>query len=431
MRRLNLFHVLLTVVCIITIMFICPLAAKEIKEGNEIRIGVIGPMAFTPGEGHWRGAILAAEEINAKGGVKIKDTKHRIELVKVDSNEFRNVIDATNATERAITYHKVNFLTGGVRTEAVMAMQDIAMDYKVIFLGSGAAHPNLCQRLDENYGKYKYWFRIAPPNSLNLGSVNNNLLEMVGNVMMKELKIPKIRVAIIADKIVAWDPIVPVLQKILPEKMGMDVVGVWRPSPAATDLTAELSAIQRSDAHIIFTLFTGEAGIPFAKQWGELKIPACPVGINTEAQKDVFWETTGGKGNYTLTQSTFARVKITGATIPFFDKYRKRFGEVPPYHACTYDAIYILCNAIERAETLDTERLVTELEKTDYLGAAGRTVFTKNHDVTWGPGYRTEVGVQWQDGENKCVWPFNWKGVTYEGTGSYKIPPWVVKFYKK
>jgi len=57
--------------------------------------------------------------------------------------------------------------------------------------------------------------------------------------MATELKIPKIKVAIVAEKAVWADPIVGIAQKNLP-KMGMEVVGVWRPSPVATDVTAEV-----------------------------------------------------------------------------------------------------------------------------------------------------------------------------------------------
>jgi branched-chain amino acid transport system substrate-binding protein len=67
---------------------------------RKIKIGVIGPMQFVQGKGHWNGAVMAAEEINAKGGVKVGDKKMMIELVKADSNEFLNVTDATNAMER-------------------------------------------------------------------------------------------------------------------------------------------------------------------------------------------------------------------------------------------------------------------------------------------------------------------------------------------
>lgn len=395
-----------------------------------IKIGVIGPMQFTQGEGHWNGATMAAEEINAKGGVQMGDKKLPIELVKVDSNEFVSLPDATNAVELATSRHKVNFLVGGFRTEAVLVMQDIAMDNKTIFIGCGAAHPKLCGKVKENYDRYKYWFRVTPINSRYLVKVDFILLGMVAKIMAKELNIPKLKVAIVAEKAVWCDPIVGIAQKNLP-KMGMEVVGVWRPSPVATDVTAELSAIQSSGAHIIFTSFSSSVGITFAKQWGELKIPAAAVGINVEAQKDGFWAATGGKGNYTLTINTYGRVKITDKTIDFFDTYRKKFKEAPNYTAGTYDAVNILADAITKAGSLDPDKLVPVIEKTDRNVAAGRLVFDQTHDVTWGPGYITSVGTQWQNGKNMVVWPLNWEGITYEGAVPYQLPPWVVTHYKK
>jgi branched-chain amino acid transport system substrate-binding protein len=107
---------------------------------QDIKIGVIGPMKFVQGQGHWNGATMAAEEINAKGGIQVGAKKMKIQLVQADSNEFLNVTDATNAMERIITKDKVDLIVGGFRTEAVLAMQDIAMENKKIFIGVGAAH---------------------------------------------------------------------------------------------------------------------------------------------------------------------------------------------------------------------------------------------------------------------------------------------------
>ena len=130
MKRLSFLKVILPV-SLLVIMMGYP------AWGRTIKIGVIGPMNFVQGKGHWNGAVMAAEEINAKGGVQVGKEKMKIELVKSDSNEFLNVTDATNAMERLITSDKVDFMVGGFRTEAVLAMQDIAMDYKKIFIGAG------------------------------------------------------------------------------------------------------------------------------------------------------------------------------------------------------------------------------------------------------------------------------------------------------
>ena len=194
-----------------------------------IKIGVLGPMSFTQGEGHWNGASMAADEINKAGGIKVGAQARPIELVKVDTNEFLSVPDATNAIEMAISRYNVDFLVGGFRTEAVMVMQDIAMDAKKIFIGCGAAHPELCTKVTKDYDRYKYWFRLTPINSKFLGKVDFILLGTVGAIMKKTLGIEKIKVAIVAEKAAWADPIVGIAQKLLPAKMGMEVVGVWRP----------------------------------------------------------------------------------------------------------------------------------------------------------------------------------------------------------
>jgi branched-chain amino acid transport system substrate-binding protein len=409
-----------------------------------IKIGVIGPMQFVQGKGHWNGAVMAAEEINAKGGVKVGDKKMKIELVKADSNEFLNVTDATNAMERLMSRDRVDFVVGGFRSEAVLAMQDIAMDYKKIFIGCGAAHPELCIRVAKDYDTYKYFFRGTPFNSRYLVRTCFIQMATVGAILKKSLNIPKVKVAIVAEKAMWADPMVKATEGFVP-KMGMEVAGVWRPSPVATDVMAELSAIQRSGAHMIFTMFSSSVGIPFARQAGELKIPAVQVGINVEAQKDGFWQATQGHGNYVMTLNTYNRnVEVNELTRPFLDSYEKRFGEQPTYTADTYSAIkHSIVPAIEMTGTLDADRLVKVLEVREYLVPSGKVAYIKDeqgrplHDLKWGPGYLTSLGVQWQDGKQLGVWPNKWvaaKGapaVTYKGIVPYKIAPWIIEAYKK
>lgn len=80
-----------------------------------IRIGVIGPMNFVQGQGHWNEATMAAEEINAMGGIRVGAKKMKVELVKADSNEHLSITDATNAMERLMTREKVDFVVGAVK----------------------------------------------------------------------------------------------------------------------------------------------------------------------------------------------------------------------------------------------------------------------------------------------------------------------------
>ena len=431
-------------ILILAMVFLFAVSSWAVAFGQEIKIGVIGPMKFVQGIGHWNGATMAAEEINARGGIQVGTKKMKINLIQADSNEFLNVTDATNAMERLMTKDKVDFVVGGFRTEAVLAMQDIAMEHKKIFIGCGAAHDELCLRVAKNYNTYKYFFRGTPFNSTYLARTAFVHLGTVAAILKQSLNIPKIKVAVVMEKAMWADPMVSAAEANIP-KMGMEVAGVWRPSPVATDVTPELSAIQRSEAQIIFTIFSSSVGLPFARQAGELNIPAVQVGINVESQKDDFWKVTQGMGNYVMTTNTYCRgVESNELTKAFVDGYVKRFGETPTYTSDTYSVIVnTLAPIIEQTGTLDPDKLVSVLEERVYKSPSGTVKYMKDaegrplHDLTWGPGYLTSLGTQWQDGKMVGVWPNKWKvtpeapEVTYKGMVPYKIPPWVIEKYKK
>jgi branched-chain amino acid transport system substrate-binding protein len=86
---------------------------------------------------------------------------------------------------------------------------------------------------------------------------------------------------------------------------------------------------------------------------------------------------------------------------------------------------------------------VSVLENRVYKVPSGTVAYLKDaegrhlHELKWGPGALTSLGVQWQDGELKGFWPNKWKPtpeapeITYKGIVPYKIPPWVIEKYKK
>src|SRR3990170_2599533 len=130
--------------------------------GQNIRIAIRGPIAFVQGENHWAGAEMARDEINRSGGIAVGGAKRQIELIRIDTNEIQNISDATNAIERAIARDRADFLIGGFRSQAVLAMQEVADVHNKIFLGAGAAHPQLGAKVEQDYNRFKYWFRVSP-----------------------------------------------------------------------------------------------------------------------------------------------------------------------------------------------------------------------------------------------------------------------------
>ncbi len=397
-------------------------------EAETLKIGVIGPMQFQMGEHHWLGATMAADEINAAGGIAVGEDTYEIELVQVDSNELVSVPDAASAAERAITVDNVDFLIGTIRSEAALAVQEVAMDYQTIFLVCGSSETKMADKVAADYDKYKYWFRVIPVNNTNLGQLNFLLVGMVAQEVVAQLGVaPKL--AIMAEKASWTEAIVAAANAYLPPQ-GIEVVGTWQPSDKATDVTAELTAIKNSGANMIMTALSGPVGIPYARAWEELQVPAASVGINVMAQADDFFVNTGGFGNYEMTLNTYARgVALTPKTLPFIAGFIAEEGQTPTYNAGTYDAVYAITDAVEAAGSVEADDIVVELENTDAVGTAGRLVFDEKHDVIWGPGFVTGLGVQWQGGELKGVWPpadGSWNDVQYSGIVDYQLPSWML-----
>jgi branched-chain amino acid transport system substrate-binding protein len=88
-------------------------------------------------------------------------------------------------------------------------------------------------------------------------------------------------------------------------------------------------------------------------------------------------------------------------------------------------AVYVLKDAIERARSLDADKVIEALEKTDLMGVYGRLRFDpKSHQVI--PSTDPKEGavgsiLQWQAGKRVVVYP---KSIA---TGEIQLPPWMKK----
>lgn len=386
---------------------------------------------------------MAAEEVNAAGGINVGGEKRKIELLKKDDNSELSLVDAVNAFKSLLTVDKVDFVVGGHRSESVMAMMDMMASQKIVFVNSGAGSPQIMERVGKEFEKYKYMFRTQTNNKLFTPLMAINGAKVCADALQEELGISKPRVALLIEKTMAGEAFVRAAREALP-KLGLEIIGEWRPSALATDMTPELTAIKVAGAHMIFDFFPGSGGVALSRGWGELQIPATLGGISIEPQSLKYWKTTEGLCNYELTVTGVGPANITEKTMPYLKNFIKRTGDTPGYPGpTTYDGLYVLKEAIERAGSIQSDAVINAMEKTDYRGVMGRIAFYPRgheapHDMILEPGYVTNVGNQWQDGKIVVVSPTGrialgdkrWQGLRYEGTVNYKLPPWLVKYWK-
>lgn len=424
-------------------LLILSLASSSVAEQETVKVGVVAAMKFLQGKHTWGGAEIATEEINSSGGIKVGDKSYKIELIEADSNEWGSIADAAGALERVITVDKVKMVLGGYRSEAVLAMQDTASTYKTIYFSVGAGHGQIPARLAKDYETYKYWFREGQPWSLYGGFVVLGLTDMVAREFKEQLGIEKPKVAVLAEKVLWADEVVKFLQKMVPAKLGLEIVGVWRPSYGAKDLRADLNAVKAAGAHITIELLSGPVGIAAGRQWGGLKIPTALVGYNGESQKKEYWDTTEGNCKYEALVDYVTPLPINDRNAKFWKKFTEKYKTFPMNCALAYNCVWIWKEAVERAGTFEASKVIPEIEKTTFKGVGGTWRYQPKdakhpHDLVWAPDAYTIYGTQWRDGKKAVIWPDGnpllgdpkWKGVRFEGTVDYELPPWVVSYWK-
>ena len=80
----------------------------------------------------------------------------------------------------------------------------------------------------------------------------------------------------------------------------------------------------------------------------------------------------------------------------------------------SYDSIYIMKEAVERAGSLEPQKLVEAIAKTDYTGALMRTVYDQEtHFAMSGADYKFYGAAQYIDGSFLTVYPYDTAKATF------------------
>ena len=413
-------------ILLVSVLFI--LTANSALAKKSIIIGCPLSTAFLYGWDADRGVKLAVDEINAKGGVNVGGKKRPFKVEVIDTRDLEPgvpVSEALLAVEKLILDKKADFLIGGpVRSEAALAAMSLLSKYKKIsILTTGVLTPKYHAMVAQQYDKFKYCFRIH-------GEAKQLVGEMFANFGELKEKYGFNNLFIIAQDVSHARGAANVMNKVALKK-GWNVTGIEIYPTGATDFSMGLLKAKKTKSEIINIWMDMPESAILLKQWYEMKIPALPFGSTlAAAEQPGFWEATKGKGEYTLcnvVNAGNAPSNATPWTMKFYKAYTKKWGVEPEGlgTSSSYMAVYVLKDAIERAGSLDSGKVVTELEKTDVMGVYGRLRFDpKSHQVI--PAADPKDGavgsiLQWQDGKRVVVYP---KSIAM---GTIQLPPWMKK----
>ena len=371
-----------------------------------IKMGVLGGLTDIQGDGQIKGARLAAREINEAGGIDVNGVTYYIGITAEDTDESNPNLDITKgvaAAQRIIDFKQCQFLTGGFRTEALLAYQEVIMDAQIPFIGTGASTDIFCENVLTNYARYKYFFRNMPINSTSLAIEILTFIATYQNYFNLTNPENIYKVGLLYEDLTWTDGMIAFFNAYLP-LYGMSIVSqiAYPTTVTQTQMDTHMNTLDTAGVQMLIPVISAQGGILMMNSYATVKPGFVVLGIDVQSQLDTYWAQSTGNCKYeTVLQSLF-RTNKTDVSIPFWDAYLAAYSQEPIYTAVgSYDAINMFAWAINQSQSFNPDTIIDTLETITIHnprpGAGGLGAFTTSHDVREGYPFGFTLFVQWQE----------------------------------
>lgn len=331
------------------------------------RIGVLGPLTGELeyyGKETLNGAELASDEIDAQGGIKGK----KFELLVYDT---KGTISGTLSGVEAFIDRSVLAVVGAATGEVSFSANKMINDNQLIIVSAGSRRRlgdtgpyNFRNTLDDTHGvhhlidyivKNKKWKTFALFSSL----VNDYSIKLTA-VFKSELMNKNLS---ISHELYSYST----AMSNIPEE--------------ETDIAKQIAKLKDNTPDAL--VFTGEGKearvLVNAMRKQNINIPL----VGSEDINIPDFVSLGEKAAGTLVYGGFDENSRNPKVRKFVTDYKARFGSTPSrLAALSYDVVYILSDAISRAESLRPSHVREALLSTrDFKGVTGRTSMTETGEA--------------------------------------------------
>jgi branched-chain amino acid transport system substrate-binding protein len=325
---------------------------QPIKIGHLIpQSGFLSPM----GEYMINAARLAAEEINAAGGVLGRE----LQLVPEDD---QNPGVAVQKATKLIQQEKVDALMGTVSSAVCLAVMEVADRSKMLLVNTGS-------NSDEIRGKRCNYYTFSVEGS------NSQYVNTIGRYLIKQ-KQYKRWYFLTSDYAFGHD-LLRVSRSLL-KKMGGTEIGSELIPTGTMDFSTYLLKVRNLKPDVVFQNLAGTDQTNFMKQYAEFGLTMevagglidtllmWPVGVGaiTGSFPLLWW--------YDLPYDETKR---------FSAAFTKKYGKPPENQAWgDYYSTKAIAQAMQQAGTTDSKKVVEAMEKIKFDGGKGRQLYFRSWD---------------------------------------------------
>jgi branched-chain amino acid transport system substrate-binding protein len=339
-----------------------------------IRLGLLtsmtGPAAAT-GEDQKRAVTLAIEELNAAGGVPVKELGAKLKLEVAIGDDQTSREGAVSAVTKLIVEDKVNLVFGGLGSAFGMAALPLIREHAVPYVPTPST-PLFTRTPELGPDPAKSMVFHYQATGLMYGSaIADFLIREVKPVLAADRAL---RVAwIYQDSPFGAEFVRGFTDRVKEASHPIETIASERFKVGETDYRPQLTKIKALNPHVLVpTGFRGET-VALLQQaildvgFDPRKVHLGPV--CSCADDPLYYRDLGQIGQFTTILSLYSTYAIPRG--PAFSKwaafrssYEKKFGQLPGLLGVSaYDAVYVAAKAIETAGSLDRARIIDALGK--------------------------------------------------------------------
>jgi branched-chain amino acid transport system substrate-binding protein len=330
-----------------------------------VKLGHVAPMTGPQahlGKDNENGAVLAVEELNAKG-LEIGGAKVKFELINED--------DAADPKQGAIVAQKlvdakVNGVIGHLNSGTTIPASKLYADAGIPQISGSATNPKYTQQ------GFATAFRVMA-NDVQQG-------KSLGEFAVKQgIK----TVAIVDDRTAYGQGLADEFKKAA-EASGLKIVASEYTTDKATDFKAILTKIKSKKADLVFFGGMDAQGGPMVKQMQELGIKAKFLGGDGVCTPK-FMELGGAASEGHFCSLPGMPLEKLAKGPEFREKFTKKFGaEIQLYAPYVYDAVMVMADSMKRADSVDPVKFLPAIGKTKYDGVTAMIEFDQVGDLKGG-----------------------------------------------
>lgn len=343
-------------------------AQPAVSQTQAIKIGELNSYKLFPAflEPYKKGWQLALEEINAGGGV----LGRRLEIVSRDDGGTPG--DAVRVAEELLSREKAHVLMGTFASHVGLAVANLANRRKVLFV---ASEPLTDKIVWENGNRYT--FRLRPSTYM-----------QTAMLVPEAAKLNKKRWAIVYPNYEYGQSASASFKKLLSQAQpGVEFVAEQAPALGKIDAGAVVQALAEAKPDAIFSSLFAADLQKFVREGNTRGLFKNTVVFNLLGGEPEYLDPLKGETpeGWWVTGYPWSEIN-TPEHQRFRDAYQKRWKDYPRLGSVVgYTSVYTIANAVRKANSADTEKLVEALKGLEMQSPFGAIMWRPiDHQSTMG-----------------------------------------------